>query len=59
MYILPNISSRDNQSDNEIYSVCKINMIIIFLEKSFTQCDTETIPRPFSKKSKLRISLNQ
>ena len=24
----------------------------IFLEKSYTKCDAETIPTPFSKKSK-------
>ena len=31
----------------------------IFLEKSYTKYDGETIPRPFSKKSKLSISLDQ
>ena len=31
----------------------------IFLEKSYTKCGGETIPIPFPKKSKLRISLNQ
>ena len=31
----------------------------IFLEKSNTKCDEETIPRPFAKKTKLSISLNQ
>ena len=31
----------------------------IFLEKSYTKCDGKFIPRPFSKKSKLRIPLNQ
>ena len=30
-----------------------------FLEKSFTKCDGETIPRLFSKKLKLSISLDQ
>ena len=28
----------------------------IFLEKPYTECGGETIPRPFSKTSKLRIS---
>ena len=32
---------------------------IFFLEKSYTKCDGDTIPRPFSKKSKLNISLDQ
>ena len=31
----------------------------IFLEKSYTKCDRETILRPFSKKSKLSVSLDQ
>ena len=35
------------------------NMTNIFVEKSYTKCDRETIPRPFSKKSKLRLSLDQ
>ena len=31
----------------------------IFLEKLHTKCGGETSPKPFSKKSILRISLNQ
>ena len=31
----------------------------IFLEKSYTKCGGETIPRPFSKNSKLSKSLDQ
>ena len=31
----------------------------IFLEKSYTKCGEETIPRPFSKKSKLDIPLDK
>ena len=30
-----------------------------FVEKSYTKYDGETIPRPFSKESKLSISLDQ
>ena len=55
--ILPNIS-RQRQSENEIWSV-KYNTKNIFLEKSFMKCGGENITRPFSKKSKWRISLNQ
>ena len=33
------------------------NMRNIFLEKSYTKCGRETITKPFSKKSKLSISL--
>ena len=35
------------------------NMRNIFLEKSYTKCGGETIPRPFSKKSKLSKSLDE
>ena len=31
----------------------------IFLKKSYTKYDGETIPRPFSRKSRLSISLDQ
>ena len=31
----------------------------VFLEKSYTKCGGKTIPRPFSKKSKLSISPDQ
>ena len=35
------------------------NMRNIFVEKSYTKCAGETIPRPLSEKSKLSISLDQ
>ena len=35
------------------------NLRNIFLEKSYTECGGETIPRTFFKKSKLSISLDQ
>ena len=31
----------------------------IFIEKAYAKCGGETTPRPFSKKSKLSISLYQ
>ena len=31
----------------------------ISVEKSYTKCGVETIPRPFSQNSKLTISLDQ
>ena len=34
------------------------NMRNVFVENSYTKCDGETIPRPFSKKSKLSLSLD-
>ena len=35
------------------------NMRNIFVEKLYTKCAGETIPRPLTKKSKLSISLDQ
>ena len=35
------------------------NLRNYFLEKSYKKCGGETIPRPFFKKSKLSISLDQ
>ena len=35
------------------------NMRKIFLKKSYTKCGGETIPKPFSKKTKLGIFLGQ
>ena len=35
------------------------NLRNISLEKSYTECSGEIIPRPFSKKSKLNISVDQ
>ena len=35
------------------------NMRNIFVKKSYTKCGREIIPRSFSKKSKLSISLDQ
>ena len=40
----------------ELGQLIEYNMRNIFLEKSYTKCCKETIPRPFSKKSKLGIS---
>ena len=55
IHILTNISrSKDSQS-MKFGQLKEYNMINIFLEKLYTK----TIPRPFSKKSKLSISLDQ
>ena len=35
------------------------NMRNIFLQNSYTKCVAETIPRPFSEKWKLSISLDE
>ena len=54
-----NISrSKDNQA-TKIGQLLECNLTNIFLEKPYTKCGGETIPRPFFKKSKLSISLDQ
>ena len=51
--MLPNVSrSKDNQT-MKFGQLLKCNLRNIFLEKSYTKCRKETIPRLFSKKIKL------
>ena len=49
---------KGNQTMN-FGQLMECNMKNIFLEKSNAKCGGETIPRLFSKKSKLNISLDQ
>ena len=57
--IFPNISvSKDNQTI-KFGQLIEYSMKDIFLEKSYTKCVRRTIPKPFSKKLKLSISLDQ
>ena len=58
IHILPNISRNKSNQTMEFGQLIKYNMRNIFTETSYTKCGGETIPRPFSKKSKI-ISLNQ
>ena len=59
MHIFTNISkSKDNQA-MKFGKLIECNMRNIFLAKSYTKCDRETIHRPFSKASKMSISLDQ
>ena len=56
---MPNVlRSKGNETMN-LGQLIGNNMRHIILEKSYTKCGRETIPRPFSKKSKLSISLDQ
>ena len=59
IHILPNISRSKGNQTMKFGQLIEYNMRNIFLEKPYTKCDGETIPRPFSKKSKLSISLDQ
>ena len=55
---MPDISrSKDNQA-MKFGHLIEYNMTNIFLEKSFTECGEETIPRSFSKKSNLSMYLH-
>ena len=59
IHILSNISRSKGNQTIKFGQLIKYNMKNIFLEKSYTKCGGETIPKPFSKKSKLSISLDQ
>ena len=59
MHILSNISRSKGNQKMKFGQLIEYNMRNIFLEKSNTKCGGETIPRPFSKKSKLGMSLDQ
>ena len=60
IHILPNISRNKGNQPIKSGQLIEYNMRTIFLEKSFSRCSGETIPRPLSKKkSKLNKSLDQ
>ena len=57
IHILPNTSRRKDNQALKSGQLIKYNTISIFLEKPYTICGVETMPRPFSKKSKLSIKI--
>ena len=59
IHILSNISRRTGNQRMKFNQLIEYNMRNIFVEKSFTKCGGETIPRPFSKESKMIICLDQ
>ena len=59
IHILPNILTSKSNQTMKLGQLIECNMRTIFLEKSYTKCDGETSPRPFSEKLKLSISLDQ
>ena len=59
IHILPNISRSKGYQIMIFRQLIEYNMRNIFLEKSYTKYDRETIPRLFSEKLKLSISLDQ
>ena len=56
---MTNISKSKNNQEMKPGQLIEYNLWSIFLEKPYKKYNGETIPRPFSKKSKLSISLNQ
>ena len=59
IHILLNISRSKGNQTMKFGQLIEYNMRKIFVEKSYTKCAEETIPRPLSKISKLNISLDQ
>ena len=59
IHILPNIWRSKGNQTMKFGQLIECNLRNIFLEKSYTKCDRETSPRPFSEKLKLNISLDQ
>ena len=59
IHIFTNISRSKNNQAMKFGQLTEYNMRNLFLEKLHTKCCRETISRPFSKKSKLSISLYQ
>ena len=59
MHVLSNISRSKSNQTMKFGQLIGYDIRNTFLEKSYTKYDRETIPRPFSKKPKLSISLDQ
>ena len=59
IHILINISRSKDNLTIKFGQLIEYNTRNIFLEKSYTKCGGETIPRPFSKETKSSISLDQ
>ena len=57
--ILPDILRCKSNQTMELCQLIEYSMTNIFLEKSCSKCDGESTPRPFSKKPKLSVSLDQ
>ena len=59
IHILFTISKSKGNQSIAFGQLIEFNMRNTFLKKSYTKRDGKTIPRPFCKKSKLSISLDQ
>ena len=59
IHILSNIPRSKGKETMKFGQLIEYNMWNIFVEKLYTNCGGETIPRPLSKRSKWSISLDQ
>ena len=59
LHIMPNISRSKFNQTMKFSQLIGCNMRNIFLEKLYSKCGGETSSRPFSKKLKLTVSLDQ
>ena len=59
IHVLSNISRSKGNRILKFGQLIEYNTRNIFLEQSYTKCGGETSTRPFSKKLKLNISLDQ
>ena len=57
--MLTNISRSKGNQAMKFGQIIEYKIRNILLNKSYTKCGGETIPTPFSKKSKLSIFLDQ
>ena len=56
---LPNISRSKGNQTIKFGQLTEYNMRNTFVERSYTKCGGETVPRPFSKTLKVSKSLYQ
>ena len=59
MHILAKISSSKGNQTMKFGQLIEYNIWNILVEKSYTKCGGETVPRPLSTKPNLSISLDQ
>ena len=59
IHILPNISKNKGNQTVKFGQLIECSVKNIFLKKQYRKFNAETIPKPFSEKSKLNISVDQ
>ena len=59
IHIFPNISRSKGNQTMKFGQLIEYNMRSTFLKRLSTKCGKKTSPRPFSEKSKFRITLDQ